>query len=306
MDPISLIILVALIGGASIFLDRKWQDHQAKQITAASDVADPDAPDAEAQPQPRSFFARTSDQAQALSSQAVDRAKALGVQAGSQTKVFREQASSQTKVLREQAVIQANSLRERIPLTPKKSTLPEEFRGWVMGATADEPALRTWLVGLGEEQFADFTGHVAAFCTSVGFELAWLVNGEFDEMPQLVANAEQVAVNYCRSCSHAAAAQTEINVFRRYRTYAQNPESRKERVYGERLLDHLLDLGLTTVSISEFLGVSAKDKQERVWQAIQAAAEKDAVAFNRALLAVSIEDAQPAAQDDPMPAAAAA
>lgn len=304
MDPISLIVLVALIGGASVFLDRKWQARKAKEITAAPDTAAADvAPDSEAQPQSASFFSRTSDKAQALGSQAVDRAKTLGTQVSSQTKTITEKAGTQTKALREQAVTQAQSLRERIP-TPKKSTLPEEFRRWVTQAAADDPALRTWLASLGEEQFADFTGHVADFCTSVGFDLAWLVNGEFDKMPGLVANAEQVALNYCRSCAQAAAAQTELNAFRRYRAYAQNHDSRKERVYGEKLLDHLLDLGLTTVSLSDFLSVSAQEKQEHVWQAIQAAAEKDAAAFNRALLDMTTEESQPATQTDPLPAAA--
>ncbi len=304
MDPISLVVLIVLIGGASIYLDRKWQTRKLLNAEPAPEHESPAAeePAAEAQAGATSFLSRTSSQAQALSG----RAQALGTQAVDRAKVLGAQASSQTKALGAQAAGQAQSLRDRLPLTPKKSTLPTEFRTWVMAAAGDDADLKRWLSGLGDEQFADFTGHVDTFCISVGFELAWLVNGEFDKMPGLVANAAQVVTNYCRSCAQAAAAQIELNGFRDYRDYLQNPDSRKGRVYGEKLLDHLLAAGMTTVSLSDFLGVSAKTKQEHVLQAIQSAAEKNPTAFNRALIALSAAEPSPAPQAEPTPAAAAA
>ncbi|MBP7961876.1 MAG: hypothetical protein KBG20_00130 [Caldilineaceae bacterium] len=302
MDPISLVVFIVLIGGASIYLDRKWQvrkllkaEPAPEDESPAAEGAGAEGAGAEAQGDAASFLSRTSNRALALGSQAVDRAKVLGVQ-----------ASSQTKALGAQAAGQAQSLRERFPVASKESPLPTEFRTWVMAAAGDDADLKRWLSGLGDEQFADFTGHVDTFCISVGFELAWLVNGEFDKMPGLVANAAQVVTNYCRSCAQAAAAQIELNGFRDYRDYLQSPDSRKGRVYGEKLLDHLLAAGMTTVSLSDFLGVSAKTKQEHVLQAIQSAAEKNPTAFNRALIALSAAEPSPAPQAEPTPAAAAA
>jgi len=287
MDPISLIVLAVIIGGASIFLDRKWQARQADGTKTPSLT--------DAKKQAASFVSQTSSQAQAMTGQAADRVKTLGSQASEQVKSIGVQASGQ-----------AQSILERIPFPPKKSTLPNEFRAWAMEATESAPEVKKWLAGLGEEPFADFTGHVTAFATSVGFELEWLVRGEFDKMPRLAGTAQAVVVNYLSACQQAAAAQAELNPFRAYREYTQNPDSRKGRVYGEKLLDRLLEAGLTTVSLSDFLGADPKAKQQQVLQAIQSAAEKDAAAFNRVLSAMSADESQSASQAETAPSPTAA
>lgn len=273
MDPFSLIVIVLIIGSASIFLDRKWRARQANGAET------PSLTDAKAQA--TSFLTQTSSQAQALTGKAANRVKALGSQTSEQ----------------------AQALLDR--LTPKKSTLPEEFRAWTIKATKGEPELTKWLMGLADQPFADFTSHVAAFATSVGFELEWVVRGEFEKMPQLAGNAQQVVVNYLRACQQAAAAQAELDHFRVYREYTQNPDSRKSRVYGEKLLDDLLQAGLTTVSLADFLGATPKNKQEQIFQAIQSAAEKDPAAFSRILKSMHAEETAPASQPEPASAQAA-
>lgn len=278
MDPISLIVIVLIIGSTSVFLDRKWKSRQAEGAKAPS-LSD-------AKDQATSFVAQTSSKAQAVTSAAAARVKVMGSQAGKQVKSLGSQTSTQ-----------AQSLLER--LTPKQSTLPEEFRVWTIRATEGEPELAKWLTGLGEGPFADFTSHVAAFATSVGFELEWLVRGEFDKMPQLAGNAQQVVVNYLRTCQQAAAAQSELYPFRAYREYTQNPDSRKNRNYGEQLLDRLLQAGLTSVSLSDFLGATPKAKQEQILQAIQSAAEKDPTGFGRILKSMYAEESAPAPQPEP-------
>lgn len=296
MDPISLIAIVLLIGSASVFLDRKWRARQADGAKA------PSLTDAKAQA--TSFLSQTSSQAQAMTGQAAERVKAFGGQANAQAASLGSKASEQVKSLGTQTSEQAQSLLDR--LTPKKSTLPGEFQVWAIGATEGEPELTKWLSGLGDQPFADFTSHVAAFATSVGFELEWLVRGEFDKMPQLAGSAQQVVINYLRACQQAAAAQSELDPFRAYREYIQNPDSRKSRVYGEQLLDQLLQAGLTTVSLADFLGATFKVKQEQVLQAIQSAAEKDPAAFGRILKSMYAEEASPASPPESASAQAAA
>ncbi len=285
MDPISLIVIVAIIGSASVYLDRKWRSRQGDGAERPSLT--------DAKEQASSFLSQTSSQAQAVTSEAADRVKALGSQAGEQVKSLGAQTSQQ-----------AQSLLER--LTPKKSALPEEFRAWAIGAADSEPELRKWLAGLAEEPFADFTSHVAAFATSVGFELEWLVRGEFGKMPHLAGTAQQVVLNYLRACQQAAVIQAELDPFRAYREYTQNPDSRKNRIYGEQLLDRLLQAGLTSVSLSDFLGATSKAKQEQIFQANQLAAEKDPVAFGRILKSMYAEESAPAPQPEPASTQAAA
>jgi len=284
MDPFSLIVIVLIIGSASVFLDRKWRARQAKGAET------PSLTDAKAQA--TSFLTQTSSQAQALTGEATNRVKTLGSQAGEQVKALGSQTSEQAQALLDR-------------LTPKKSTLPEEFRAWAIKAAKGEPELVKWLIGLRDQPFADFTSHVAAFATSVGFELEWLVRGEFEKMPQLAGNAQQVVVNYLRACQQAAVAQAELDHFRVYREYTQNPDSRKSRVYGEKLLDDLLQAGLTTVSLADFLGATPKNKQEQIFQAIQSAAEKDPAAFGRILKSMHAEETAPAPQTEPASAQAA-
>ena len=265
MDPISLIVLVVVVGGASIILDRKWRtrqlggDARATFTSAKEGVA--------------SFLSQTSSRAQALGSQAAG---------------------------------QTQSWRERMPFGKPQPSLAADFRGWVAQASAGEADLRDWLAGLSDDQFADFTDNVAGFCASAGFELEWLVREEFSRMPQLAENSGQVVVNYCRACLQAAIAQAGLNSFRAYREYTEKPDSRKGWAYGEKLLDRLLEAGLTTVSLSDFLGAAPKAKQEQVLQAIQSAAEKDPAAFNRVLKAMASGEGASKAQEEAVPAAAAA
>lgn len=281
MDPISLIAIVLIIGSASVFLDRKWR---ASQVDGEKPPSLTDAKE-----QATSFLSQTS-------SQAADRVKAFGSQANTQAASLGSKASEQVKSLGTQTGEQAQSLLDRF--TPKKSTLPDEFRAWTTGATESEPELTKWLIGLGDQPFADFTSHVAAFATSVGFELEWLVRGEFDKMPHLAGTAQQVVVNYLRACQQAAVAQSELDPFRAYREYTQNPDSRRNRIYGERLLDQLLQAGLTTVSLADFLGATSKAKQEQVFQAIQSAAEKDSAAFGEILKSMYAEETASAPQPE--------
>ena len=288
MDPISLIVIVVVVGSASIYLNRKWQARQTNE-EAPSTLAS-------AKEGAAALLAQTSSQAQALGSRATDRVKSVG-----------SQAASQAQALGSQAVGLAQPLRERIPFGKPKSSLPADFRAWVVQATADEPDLRNWLAGLTDSQFSDFTDNVADFCTSTGFELEWLVYQEFSLMPQLAEDGGQVVVNYCRACLQAAGTQIALGSFRDYREYLQNPGSRKGRAYGEALLDRLLEAGLTSVSLADFLGASPKSKQEQVFQAIQSATEKDQDAFNRVLTTMNtVEKATPVSKETAMPEAAAA
>ena len=264
MDPISLIVLVVVVGVASIFVDRRWRARQPDASEAAVFAS--------AKERAASLISQTSSQAQALGSQAADRVKSVG-----------SQVSGQAQALGSQAVGQAQSWRQRIPFGKPKPSLAADFRVWLAQATAGEADLRDWLAGLRDDQFADFTENVAGFCTSTGFELAWLVHEEFSHMPQLAEKGGLVVVNYCRACRQAGLAQTGLESFRAYREYTQNPSSRLGRVYGEKLLDRLLEAGLTTVSLSDFLGAAPKAKQQQVLRAIQAAAQKDPAAFHQVL-----------------------
>lgn len=287
MEPISLIVLVIVVGAASAFLDRRMQSRKANRSIAADSAAPKETA--------KSILSKTSDQAQALGNQASAQLKNLGSQAGEQAKNLGAQTAGA-----------AQSIRDLIPFAQPKQPLAPRFRAWIAGATGEEPDLAQWLASLGDNQFADFTEAVNDFCVSIGVDLNLLVQDELKPMPDLEARATGAVVNYCRSCHLAAAAQTELELFRAYREYVEKPGSRKGRVYGEKLLDRLLEAGLTTVSLSDFLGADPKAKDTQTLQAIQSAAAKHPAAFNQVLKSLAEREEPASVANEPVAAGAAA
>lgn len=297
MDPISLTALVAGVGLVSAWADRRWQARRGRNSESPLQ-----APLQAAE----AVLEKTTSQAQALGSQAAERVKNLGAQAQNSVQSLGGQAGEQAKSLGSQAASAAQALQERIPFGRSGEALSPLFREWVAGAAAGEPELANWLASLSDNQFAEFTDSVKEFGDSIGVDLALLVRGELKPMPDLEKNATASVVNYCRSCRQAAAAQSDLELFRAYREYTEKPGSRKGRAYGQKLLDRLLEAGLTTVSLSDFLGAAPKARDEQMVQAIRAAAEKDPAAFSRVLKSLADDDAgqAPSAGANPSPAPA--
>lgn len=283
MDLFSLTIIILVVGFLSAYIDRR---RQARLRDKSSTTEEKET---------ESLIARTTSQAQALSEQAQSSVQNLSEQAGKQAKAFGSQARST-----------AQSLRERIPAPRSKEDRAADFRAWALKATADEPELATWLASLNDSQFVDFTETVEDFCDSIGVDLSKLVQNEMKLLPELEENAREAVVNYCRSCQRAAAAQSELALFRAYQDYVEKPGSRRGRAYGQKLLDRLLEAKLTTVSLSDFLGAAPKDRDAHILQAVQTAAEKDPAGFSRVLQALAAEEeTQPTpASVEPAPAAA--
>lgn len=300
MDPISLTALVAGAGLVSAWADRRWQARKGRNAKTAAQAA------ADAGREAESILEKTTGQAQALGNQAAERAKTLSAQAQSSVHALSEQAGEQAKTLSSQAANAAQALQERIPFARSGEALAPRFREWVSAATAGEPELAGWLVSLSDNQFAELTEAVKDFSASIGVDLALLVRGELKPLPDLEERATATVINYCRSCRQAAAAQSDLELFRSYREYVEKPGSRKGRAYGQKLLDRLLEAGLTTVSLSDFLGAAPKARDEQILQAIRAAAEKDPGAFSRVLKTLADDEAGPApsAPTNPAPAPA--
>lgn len=287
MDPISLIVLVAVFGVASAWLDRRWQSRKAIAPSAPESDGDAQTDD--------SLLTKSTSQAQAMTDEAAARLKILGSQAGEQARNLGTQATGA-----------AHFVREHIPFAQPKEPLAPHFRQWVAVAAAADPALAGWLASLGENQFTDFTEAVKDFSDSIGLDLALLVQGGMKPMPELEKNATAAVVDYCRSCRQAANAQADLRLFRAYREYVEKPDSRRGQVYGEGLLDALLEAGLTTVSLSDFLGAAPKVRAAQTLKAIQTAAEKDPAAFSQVLRSLAESRKEASATGEPAAAAAPA
>jgi hypothetical protein len=160
---------------------------------------------------------------------------------------------------------------------------PPRFRAWAVQAAADDRAVKDWFNALSEEGLQAFTEHLVAFCSEMGFELSWLVEQQFDKHPELAQATERIVLHYCRACLQAALTQEDLGVYKQLLAFEQDPFSRKNQAFGERLFDKVVEEGLVAAKMSEYFLAPPKERQQLAVAAIRQAAAKDSAAFNRAV-----------------------
>jgi len=159
----------------------------------------------------------------------------------------------------------------------------QQFRAWIVKVCADEASLRTWLQQLPEKEEQEFIDQVAAFCTEKGFELPWVVEQRLAPYPELAHAAEQVVLHYCRACHQAVAAQQDLDVYKTLLAFEHNPADDKAREFGHKLFAKVIEAGLTSFSMSEYLLAAPQDQRQYMLRAIREAAERHREAFYRLL-----------------------
>jgi len=186
----------------------------------------------------------------------------------------------------------------------KDPNLPGQFREWIAKTCADDPSVNNWVQGLSQEGLQAFTNHLSMFCHEMGFELAWVVQQQLEIQPELAQTFAQVVAHYCRACQQAAAAQDELEVYKTLQAFEHNPASKKTQAFGQKLFAKVVEAGLTSVSMSEYLIAAPKEQQQYMVQAIHEAAKTNHVVFNRLLKEVASDSApaSPVAQPATTPA----
>lgn len=203
-------------------------------------------------------------------------ATALADEAGEATTA--EAASSMTDLLWSEVKGWSDRIMHRAP-----ADLAPRFRAWAVQAAADDTAVKDWLNALSDEGLQAFTENLVAFCSDMGFELSWLVEQQFDKDPELAQAAKRIVLHYCRACLQAAVAQEDLEVYKQLLAFEQNPFSRKNQAFGERLFAKVIEEGLVAAKMSEYFLAPPKERQQLAAAAICQAAAKDSAAFNRAV-----------------------
>jgi hypothetical protein len=186
----------------------------------------------------------------------------------------------------------------------KDANLPSQFQAWMARSGAEDPSLNQWVQGLSTEALEAFTDHVSAFCAEMGFELSWVVQQRLDAQPDLARAFEKVVLDYCRACREAAAAQGELEVYKTLQAFEANPSGRKTQAFGQKLFAKVVEAGLTSVSMPEYLMATPKEQQQHMVRAIREAAKAHGATFNRLLKEVARDPglvsgaAQPAATSE--------
>ena len=182
------------------------------------------------------------------------------------------------------------SWRDRITGRPHQD-MRSQFHAWMAKACADEASLCTWLQTLPEKEGQAFIDQVTAFCTERGFELPWVVEHRLEPYPELAQAAEQVVLHYCRACHQAAVAQQDLDVYKTLLAFEDNPANSKTHEFGYKLFAKVIEAGLTSVSMSEYLLAAPKAQRQYMLRAIHEAAERHREAFIRLLKETATEAA---------------
>jgi hypothetical protein len=261
MSLIVLTILVAAAGTASVMLDRRWRAQRALQETT---------PAADASTSATTSAVEASDAT--VISKVTDRVAA---------------------VLRSVPMVGDRLAMVGDRLSRKKDpNLPGQFREWIAKAFADDPSVNNWVQGLSQEGLQAFTDHLSVFCSEMGFELAWVVQQQLETQPELAQTFAQVVSHYCRACHQAAATQDDLEVYKTLQAFERNPASRKTQAFGQKLFAKVVEAGLTSVSMPEYLISAPKEQQQYMVRAIREAAKTNHAVFNRLLKEV-VRDSAP-------------
>ena len=166
-----------------------------------------------------------------------------------------------------------------------------QFHAWMAQACANEVSLCTWLQELPEKEGQAFIDQVTAFCTERGFELPWVVEHRLKPYPELAQAAEQVVLHYCRACHQAAVAQQDLDVYKNLLAFEHNPANSRTQEFGYKLFAKVIEAGLTSVTMSEYLLAAPKAQRQYMLRAIHEAAERHREAFVRLLQEIAREAA---------------
>jgi hypothetical protein len=110
---------------------------------------------------------------------------------------------------------------------------------------------------------------------------------------------ERMVLHYCRACHEAAAAQDELESYKTFRAFEDNPSNRKSHAFGQRLFAKVVEAGLSSVSMSEYLTATPKQQQQQMLRAIHEAAKNHSMAFNRLLKEVARDAVHTSAAPQP-------
>jgi hypothetical protein len=156
----------------------------------------------------------------------------------------------------------------------------QRFREWVASLPGVPKAFTTWLEGLSPQEAETFAQRVASFGSGLKVNLAWLLDEQMDNDPELKQEVEKAMALYCQAYWKAAVAQDDVEAFATFQAWQEAPGKHKE--LSQRLFARLAEDGLVSAP-SELYLASEKERQAHAVQAIRDFAEKDRPAFNAIL-----------------------
>lgn len=94
-----------------------------------------------------------------------------------------------------------NNLATTLKLNPQDRATP--LKMWAQESLGTEPKLQAWLLALPDEGLQALGEKVHEFGADMDLDLQWLVDPEFEGVPEAQQAAEEMVVDYCKLCMKA-------------------------------------------------------------------------------------------------------
>jgi hypothetical protein len=172
----------------------------------------------------------------------------------------------------------------RIGKSKKESA---RFVAWVTSLPGMDAAFKTWLESLAPQEAGTFTQRAASFGSGLNIDLAWFLDGQIDDAPELKQMAEEAMALYCQAYWKAALIRDDAEAFATFRAWQEAPKKHKE--LSRQVFARLVEAGTVSVSHELYLAPE-KDRWDHIVKAIRDFAEKDrqaAIAIVKEVLAAS-------------------
>jgi len=171
---------------------------------------------------------------------------------------------------------------------PPPADLSQHLRAWATTMLTGEEAFQHWLMGLSDEDAQQFTAQLAAFYEELGLSLPLLFDPEIGQDPGLQKTLEEVALSYCHLHAQAAHAQIEMQGFRSYRAFKNDPSSAEHLRFAQQLYAQLVENGDVPAASSTMFLAPEAERREYLLRTISEAERRDRGALNQALCQVIV------------------
>lgn len=159
----------------------------------------------------------------------------------------------------------------------------QRFREWAESSFADKRTLQHWLAQLPDEAIQALIDKLMEYCFDLGFELDWVLVKNTTHDVALLGRLQNIVAQYVESCYEAYLSQNDIRVFETWLDYNEAPFGKDQQAFAERLLTHLIDVGVSPAASQSLLNTEDKEREVYIHYAVREAAEKDPQTFRSVL-----------------------
>jgi hypothetical protein len=150
----------------------------------------------------------------------------------------------------------------------------QQFQAWAGNNLQDEE-LRNWLKSLSKEQVRALTEQLAAFCSSLGFELGWLTEQRLTGTPELERSAREIVERYCAACWQATVVQGDLQQFKKLLELVEQPFSRDHKAVTQKIYTELVRREVVPAMSPELSVAPEQERQEHIARSLKDVAGKN-------------------------------